>query len=260
MRSRELASVPAGHGARIDLRDQRAFWNSWNARYRDSGAPLPQVNARQAQMAIEWTSSLGRTDLDILEVGCGTGWLCSQLVAFGEVTGTDLSDEILKTAESKYPGIRFIPGDFMQVDLPSESFDVVVSLEVLAHVADQPAFVAKMARHLRPGGLLILATQNRTTLSRWSAIGPPGEGQIRKWVDARELRGLFQPLLEIIELTSIVPVGDRGFLRVVNSSILNRIVSTVIPKASLDAWKERRFLGHTLMVLARKPRAAGGGA
>jgi 2-polyprenyl-3-methyl-5-hydroxy-6-metoxy-1,4-benzoquinol methylase len=64
---------------------------------------------------------------------------------------------------------------------------------MLAHVEDQVAFVDKIAELLRPGGYLMLATQNKFTLSRWSEVVPQAPGQIRKWVDAKELRRLLRP-------------------------------------------------------------------
>ena len=56
--------------------------------------------------------SLGRKDLDIIEVGCGSGWFCSQLTRFGRVTGTDLSDSGLARARQRAPEAAFVSGDF----------------------------------------------------------------------------------------------------------------------------------------------------
>ena len=50
-------------------------------------------------------------------------------------------------------------------------FDLVTCLEVLEHVADKPAFVAELARHLAPGGLMVLSTPNRTPQSRLLLVG-----------------------------------------------------------------------------------------
>jgi 2-polyprenyl-3-methyl-5-hydroxy-6-metoxy-1,4-benzoquinol methylase len=118
--------------------------------------------------------SLGRTDLSILEVGCGSGWFCPQLMRFGVVTGTDLSDEGLARAQQRAPEATFVAGDFMSLDLRTD-FDVVVTLEVLSHVLDQRAFIGKLASHLRPGGHLMLATQNRFVLQYLNWRPPPGQ-------------------------------------------------------------------------------------
>jgi len=100
---------------------------------------------------------------------------------------------------------------------------------------------------------LMLATQNRFALERWSEVVPRAPGQIRKWVDAKALRRLLSTHFEVVELTSIFPVGDRGILRWINAHTVNRVLSAFMSQARIDALKERLFLGHTLMVLAQKP-------
>lgn len=236
----------------VEVDDQRRFWNSWNAKFREQDRNLPEANSRQARMVIDWISGLDKDKLEILEVGCGSGWFCRQLAAFGQVTGTDLSNEVLGRAKAVLVDVVFIAGDFNELDFPSAHFDVVVSLEVLAHVADQDAFVKKIARLLRPGGHLMLATQNRFVLERWSTVAPRAAGQIRNWLDARALRRLLENYFEIVQLRSIVPVGDRGILRWTNAIKVNRILAFFVPPPRIEAMKERFFLGHTLMVLARK--------
>jgi 2-polyprenyl-3-methyl-5-hydroxy-6-metoxy-1,4-benzoquinol methylase len=237
----------------IEIEEQRRFWNTWNAKHREENRKMPEVNRRQARMVLEWIMNLGRKDLDILEIGCGSGWLCQQLVPFGRVTGTDLSNEVLARSETALQKVTFVAGDFFELDFPSSGFDVVVSLEVLAHVADQNAFVVKIARLLRPGGYLMLATQNRFALERWTQVPAKGAGQIRRWVDAKTLRHILSKHFEIAELTSIVPVGDKGILRWTNAPKVNRMLSFFASQLRIDSLKERLFLGHTLMVLARKP-------
>jgi 2-polyprenyl-6-hydroxyphenyl methylase/3-demethylubiquinone-9 3-methyltransferase len=50
-------------------------------------------------------------------------------------------------------------------------FDLVTAMEVLEHVADKSAFITELARHLAPGGLLVLSTPNRTARSRLLMVG-----------------------------------------------------------------------------------------
>ena len=59
----------------------------------------------------------------------------------------------------------------MALDFGVGQFDVAVSLEVLSHVADTQAFIDKIASLLKPGGYLMLATQNRSVLERYCAAG-----------------------------------------------------------------------------------------
>lgn len=237
----------------IKMEDQRRFWNEWNTKSREQNRKLPIVNQRQAQMVIEWIKSAGKRDLDILEVGCGAGWLCEQLIPFGKVTGTDLSDEVLSRAAVNLPQVKFVAGNFFDLDFPQLGFDFIVSLEVLAHVDNQDEFVEKIAKLLRPGGYFAIATQNKFILSRWSQVAPKGEDQIRKWVDIRTLKHLLSKRFEIVSITSIVPVGDCGILRWTNAPKINKILSVLASPSRIESFKERFFLGHTLMALARKP-------
>ena len=232
---------------------QRSFWNDWNAAHREQ--VVGPVSQRQSAIVLEWMRSLGRSDLDIIDIGCGTGWLCAQLLAFGRVTGTDLANEVIERARVRMPAARFLAGDFMALDFAPASFDVVTTLEVLTHVHDQPAFMRKIAEVLRPGGTLMLATQNRFVLER-NDIAPPKPGQLRHWVDRRELRTLLRPHFEVAQLFSVTPAGNGGILRLANSVKLNRLAASLVGEDRLRAAKERLGLGWTLMALARKPRSA----
>lgn len=235
--------------ALADLAVQRSFWNGWNAEHREHRRH--EVSQRQTDVVLDWLASLGRTDLDIVDVGCGAGWLCPQLLRFGRVTGIDLSDEVLARAQQRTPEVRFVAGDFMQVELAPASFDVVVSLEVLSHVADQPAFLHKIAGLLRPGGHLMLATQNRFVLQRFNRVPPPQPGQLRRWVNRPELRRLLRAEFEVQELFSVSPVANRGVMRLVNSRKLNTPIRALFGDR-VERLKEAAGLGWTLMALARK--------
>lgn len=243
-----VATEGTGVGEPVDA--QRRYWSDWNAMFlANQRGPTSQ---RQATMVEEWLRSRGRTDLDILEVGCGSGWMANRLSPFGRVIATDLSTDVLAVAQEKWPNIRFVAGDFMAMDLPPASQDVVVTLEVLSHVPDQSAFMQRIARILRPGGLLMLATQNRFVFERWTEVKPREFGQIRRWLSPRELRRLLEAEFVVEELRTVSPFAHGGVLKIINSVKLNRIASLVVPQPTLDRWKENAGLGHTIMALARR--------
>jgi 2-polyprenyl-3-methyl-5-hydroxy-6-metoxy-1,4-benzoquinol methylase len=227
---------------------QQRFWNAWNADHREKPH---YASLRQAEVVCQWVRSLARTNLDIIEVGCGTGWFCSTLSRFGTVKGTDLSDECLARAARGSPEVTFVPGDFMALDFGQAAYDVVVTLEVLSHVADQSTFIQKVASHLRPGGLLMMATQNRRVLEKFNRIPAPMPGQLRRWVDRHELRALLNHEFEILELFSVSRRANRGIMRLINSHKLNWPVRALVGDR-VERFKERMGLGWTLMALARK--------
>ncbi|KGD99188.1 class I SAM-dependent methyltransferase [Rhizobium sp. YS-1r] len=228
---------------------QTRFWNDWNASAREHA--VHDVSLRQAEVVTGWLDSLEIRDAAILEAGCGSGWFCNQLSRYGSVTATDLSDEVLARASRRMPHIRFVPGDFMHLDFGAEKFDVVVTLEVLSHVEEQAAFVRKLADHLRPGGYLMMATQNRYVLENFNNVPPPATGQIRRWVDKGELRNLLENNFVVTELFTVSPKANKGLMRVVNSSRLNEPIRFLFGNR-VERLKERLGFGWTIMALARK--------
>jgi len=234
----------------ITVKEQQKAWNAWNSNTREQ--KVDQVAERQAAVVLSWCASLGRHDMRIIDLGCGAGWMSERLLPYGSVTGTDLADEVIERARRRSPQVKFISGDLFELQLPEQSFDLVVSLEVLSHVRDQSAFVRRVAGLLKPGGRFMLATQNRYVLERASEIGGPIPGQIRHWVTAKELRRLLAPHFESIELKSVLPIGHGGLLRIINSPKLNYLLTLFFPTRMVERAKERLLLGHTLLALARK--------
>ncbi len=230
---------------------QRAFWNRWNETRETTQG---RVSLDQQRAVIRWLEALGRTDLEMIDIGCGAGWLCDRLLPFGRVTGTDLSDEVLARTAERCPTVKFVAGDFLELDFGRELFDVAVTLETLSHVPDHAAFVAKTAELLKPGGYLMMATQNRATLEK-NDIAPPEPGQRRNWVNREELLALLEPHYVVEQCFSITPKFNRGPLKIVNAERLHRAFEKIGLKFVTDAatrMQENAGMGWTLMALGRK--------
>lgn len=104
-----------------------------------------------------------------LDVGCGAGLLCEPLARLGaDVTGVDAAEANLDAAREHARGsglaIEYRWGDVGQLGLTG--YDLVTAMEVIEHVADKPAFLGALAAALKPGGLMVLSTPNRTPQSR----------------------------------------------------------------------------------------------
>jgi 2-polyprenyl-6-hydroxyphenyl methylase/3-demethylubiquinone-9 3-methyltransferase len=110
------------------------------------------------------------SNLSILDVGCGGGLICEPLARLGaDVTGIDAVDEGIEVAKSHAHmmslNIKY------QTLLPEElvakgiMYDVLINMEVIEHVADAEAFMVACATLLKPGGLMLAATLNRTLKS-----------------------------------------------------------------------------------------------
>jgi 2-polyprenyl-3-methyl-5-hydroxy-6-metoxy-1,4-benzoquinol methylase len=227
---------------------QRRYWNDWNASNREQR--LSEVSLDQRDAVLDWLFGLDRTDLNILEVGCGAGWLCPSLKQFGEVTATDLSDEVLARASARVPGVKFIAGDFMELNFQRE-FDVIVTLEVLSHIADHDAFIAKLNALLRPGGYLMLATQNRPVLEKFNTVAPQQPGHLRRWFDRNELEALLSPHFTLLKIATLTPVANKGPMRLVAGRKAKRLVRAIAGRGPEKALASAGF-GWTLAVLAMK--------
>ena len=136
-----------------------------------------------------------------LDVGCGAGLLCEPLARLGaEVTGVDAAPANVEAAalHAQRSGliIDYRHGELATLGLGE--FHLVTSLEVIEHVADKAAFVAELARHLAPGGLMVLSTPNRTPQSRLWLVGaaealgavPKGTHHWNDFIAPEELREL----------------------------------------------------------------------
>jgi ubiquinone/menaquinone biosynthesis C-methylase UbiE len=98
----------------------------------------------------------------VLDLGCGTGRLISEmLIDGGEVTGVDVSDEMLKIAREKFPNVEFVQGISSDLPFENDTFDVVVAAFLIVHVRDLRTTFREIHRVLKEGGRLILTNINQ---------------------------------------------------------------------------------------------------
>jgi len=111
----------------------------------------------------------------VTDIGCGGGLLAEELARLGaSVTGVDPSAPSLATARAHAAAtglaIDYRQGSGERLPLPDAWADVACCADVLEHVSDVPAVVREAARILKPGGLFLYDTINRTPLSRLIVI------------------------------------------------------------------------------------------
>ena len=133
--------------------------------------------------------------LRVLEAGSGEGYGAALLArAPAAVVAVERDREAAAHAARAYDRVATVQGDLQRLPLSDGCVDVVVALQVLEHLEDQPGFLAGCARVLRPGGLLALSTPDRTTFSPGSAPGDrPANPFHTREVDGTELRALLEP-------------------------------------------------------------------
>jgi 2-polyprenyl-6-hydroxyphenyl methylase/3-demethylubiquinone-9 3-methyltransferase len=157
------------------------------------------------------------------DVGCGAGLLCEPLARLGaDVVGIDAAPENIAVARLHAEGqglaIDYRAGS---IDvLGAEPFDLITSLEVIEHVDDPAAFVRGLTAALKPGGLLILSTPNRTPVSRLAMITlgeglgaiPRGTHDWDRFLAPDELRAHIEAAgLELLDTEGLSFSPTRGF-------------------------------------------------
>ena len=113
--------------------------------------------------------------LRIADIGCGAGLMCEPLAARGaRVVGVDAAAKNVAAARLHAAAgrldIDYRIGEPQATLRDGECFDVLLLLEVVEHVDDMNRFMGEAVRHLKPGGLLLASTINRTARSFATAI------------------------------------------------------------------------------------------
>ncbi|MGR3198159.1 MAG: bifunctional 2-polyprenyl-6-hydroxyphenol methylase/3-demethylubiquinol 3-O-methyltransferase UbiG [Paracoccus sp. (in: a-proteobacteria)] len=123
--------------------------------------------------------------LRVLDIGCGGGLVSEPMARLGaEVVGADATEVNIGVARA-HADQQGLEIDYRATTAEAladaaEVFDVVLALEIVEHVADPAAFVATCQRLVRPGGLVIVSTLNRTARSFGAAI--LGAEWIMRWL------------------------------------------------------------------------------
>jgi len=167
--------------------------------------------------------------LRLLDIGCGGGLLSEPLARLGaSVVGADPAETNIAVARlhAERSGLAI---DYRAMTAEAladagERFDIVLAMEVIEHVADVNLFVARCAEMVKPGGLMLVATLNRTLKSFALAIVgaeyvlgwvPRGTHQWDKFLTPNEVEiALQRHGLQVTAETGVVynPISDRWSL------------------------------------------------
>src|SRR5215510_4189633 len=250
----------SGHTSSVDPAELERFsrhaaeW--WNPR--GSMAPLHKFNPVRLgyirdQVAARFNRDPKKLDclkgLRILDIGCGGGVLSEPLARLGaKILGADPSEENIAAARA-HAGESDIDVNYRATTAEAladanERFDVVLAMEVVEHVADVGAFIDSCAAMVKPGGLMIAATLNRTLKSfAFAIVGaeyvlrwlPRGTHQWDKFVTPQELE-------TAIEKGGLRVIGERG----------------VVYNPFADRWQLSTDMDVNYMLVAQRTRQKGG--
>lgn len=193
-----------------------------------------------------------RSAFEICELGCATGWLANELTALGRVTGVDPDAERIAQARSRYPQVVFEAGDLLSWS-PPRQFDLVVSSEVIEHLAEQSRYVETLKRIVKPGGWLLITTPNKKLKPHWDAAAM-GEGLYEDWLSIKELRALFADCAIAQHTTFLHDFAYTGVYRWLNAKKFRALLERCGVDPLYDAL--RRMLGHGLyqLLLCRRSK------
>lgn len=136
-----------------------------------------RVNLLQRRLDLAGKPSAGAR---LLDVGCGTGALLELAARDGwAVTGIEMSPPLAALAREKLPGAQIFEADLLSPHLPDfPPFQAVLALDILEHVLDPRAALARLHSWTAPGGRLVLHTPNAASLrsrlhqGRWNMLIP----------------------------------------------------------------------------------------
>lgn len=111
-------------------------------------------------------------NMQILDVGCGGGLLCEAMCRLGgNITGLDADEQAIGIAQ-QHAADMGLKIDYHAKTIeafaaqhPKKQFDMVTALEIIEHVSDVPFFLSELAQRVKPGGILMISTLNKTIKS-----------------------------------------------------------------------------------------------
>ncbi|EFO33519.1 3-demethylubiquinone-9 3-O-methyltransferase [Roseibium sp. TrichSKD4] len=184
--------------------------------------------------------------LRFLDIGCGGGLLSEPMARLGaDVLGADASQTNIEVAKVHMQrsglSIDYRADTAENLAAAGEKFDVVLNMEVVEHVADVPLFLKATSDMVRPGGLMFVATINRTLKAYALAI--VGAEYVLRWLPKGTHS--YEKLVRPSEIEA--PLKASGL------SIVQSTGVTFNPLT--DSWSRSNDLDVNYMMLAERPKA-----
>jgi len=222
--------IGLGHARADDERVDNDFYDELGALWHEGDEHAVALLRAETPTKLNYVRSVleregARPGARVLDVGCGGGLLSLPLAAAGwRVKGVDRSGPSLDAARARVPpgaAAEFAVGDAYELGEPDAAFDAILLMDVLEHLEEPARAVAEAARALKPGGVLLFHTFNRTWPAWLLAVhgigfvtseGPRNVHVYRLLVKPEELSAAGRAAgLELRELTGIRPVLGRAF-------------------------------------------------
>ena len=182
--------------------------------------------------------------LRILDIGCGGGLLCEPLARMGaDVVGADAGETNIEIAKlhASQSGVEV---DYRATTAEAlaesvETFDVVLNMEVVEHVADVDLFLTACSQMVKPGGLMLVATINRTRKAQ--ALASFMAERVLGWLPKGTHQ--YEKLVRPAEIEQ--PCSAAGLEKVETSGVFYNVLS--------DSWNHSSDTDVNYMMLLKRP-------
>lgn len=168
-----------------------------------------KILSRRIEKIVEFMQPITK-DIKILEVGCGTGNVSEVIINFidfGVFIGVDISDKMLELAREKIRSdkVVFLKGDAQNLQFKDNSFDYVITSEVLEHMQDSKKALSEWSRVLKDSGKIIITIPNRNSVH---SLYKKMYGKSKQIIDhpftVKEIYGLCKKVdLKILEMFAL---------------------------------------------------------
>lgn len=129
-----------------------------------TSAEIASDNPVHQRLLFPYVEAANMVSGKVLEIGCGWGRGLELLTkAADHYTGIDKNTELITALQTAYPAATFIAANIPPLTgLPDNTFDFIVTFQVIEHIENDDLFIKEAHRVLKPGGKLLLTTVNKT--------------------------------------------------------------------------------------------------
>lgn len=239
--------------------------NYYNEKFAHLNAGRSGLNAEEEQRLQNIFLEIEKLPLsskaEIIDFGCGRGWLSDKLSNRGNVTAVDISDETIRSAKEHFPHVRFMCGDVTSAgitgQLKTASFDLAVSSEVIEHVDKQEAYIGNLRSLLKTeSSFLVLTTPNGKWKNHYFYGERKGWGQAYEfWLTREELEKMLRPYFSKIHIRSfncdwIMQLRSHGMPNLLGSRIWIKFLKMSGLLSFYKRILEKRGYGLYLIITA----------
>lgn len=255
---------------------KRSNTNQFMPRLKDN--PLRYNISTRFRLKLINESISPRPDSTMLDVGCGMGYMAWFFSRKCKVTGMDISFDSLRFA-SQNKDVTWVQGDALKLSFKDDSFDYLITSEVMEHVEDGLSFVAELKRVTKPNGMIILSTPSVDGILRVSKICHMHGSEMHHKIgySRKELVPMFRKnglkVLKVkyglnfftqifMEMTKIAYTiknprfEDQAELHKEKDSFMFKVYKAIFSIAPLLIWIDQRLewliKGNNIMIVARK--------